>query len=129
MKHITQSQQGAINDAMLALNYYISTGDHIGEGVAIPLPSGEIALLIAFAPHELEDADNWNRLEARLIEMHGEGLKLKIENEGQQGIFVMIRLILKELDLPAFTTALKSKPGPLGWGSLYTFLERHGLIK
>jgi len=130
MPEIEMHSQGPINDLFLALNYYISTGDHVGEGVAYPLPNGGLAVLIAYAPRELEDADNWRRLEARLEQIRrDESLLLRIEDQGgTPGGFRGMAVIVALADLPRLTYLLKAAPGPLGWGSMRSFLAQHGLI-
>jgi hypothetical protein len=123
-------KEGPINDAFLALNHYISTGDHVGEGIAMYWHDGRIAFNVPYAPRELEDKDNWTRLEARLHQMQADDdFSVEIQDGGMTpGGFRVMILLLAEDDVPAFTLALKEKPGPIGWGSMRSFLISKGIL-
>jgi len=58
-----------INRLFFALNHYISTADHIGEGIALPVGGSRVKILVPYNPRELEDADNFRRLVARTDEI------------------------------------------------------------
>ena len=129
MKNIQAVDQNTpAGRAVFALNYYISTGDHVGEGVAY-IKEKSTVLLVAHRPREWEDKDNWERLLARIRELENEKFPCVAIHEGGDGEFTFwgIRVLTSELD--NFAAKIKEKPGPRGWGSMYTFLERHGLLE
>ena len=120
---------GPYKEVFLALNYYISTGDHIGEGQARPLGNGRVHLLIPYAPREREDKENWERLQARLTQIQTQDkLALSVVDLGPaSGNFRVMAIEIAAADVARLAQVLKAKPGPLGWGSLHAFLQQHGL--
>lgn len=122
-----------INRAIFALNFYISTGDFIGEGVALEQGSHTL-LLVLHNPREWEDKDNWERLQARLLVLERERLLVGVRHLGwSPGVngpqtFQTNAILVETKHLDDFARAVREKPGPRGWGSLYTFLERHNLL-
>lgn len=120
------AQNQPVNRAFLALNHYISTGDHVGEGVALG-EGNKTVLLITWRPREWEDNDNWKRLRARLEELKGEGFALEIREMGANGEFSFAGAVVETSQLDEFATKITERRGPLGWGSMKTFLERNGI--
>jgi len=41
-----RNMEGPINDLFYAINFYISTGDHIGEGNAAEMEDGQLFVII-----------------------------------------------------------------------------------
>ena len=113
----------------IGLQHYMSTADHIGEGVAWLEDGGRIGVGLPYNPRELEDKDNYERLASRLRELKREGFDLTIDEGVMKGQFKGASVSVRESDLPALTKKLREAPGALGWGSLYTFLQRHGLAE
>lgn len=132
---ITPLQDRPLNRLFVALNHYISTGDHVGEGVATP--EGTIhQVLLAHRPSDATDAADWEKLQARLDELKSQGLGLKLTDEGRvpnvPGPGGPQQMHLHALHVPTgqvawLTSLLREKPGPLGWGSFYETLRAHGL--
>ena len=128
MTRIEQVANGPIHKLMVAFNHYITTAEHIGDGVALPV-GDDLAVCIPYAPCEFEDSTNWRCLEARLQEIVAkDSLNIRIRNDGTgEGRFTLMIVTLPQSDITRLTTLLKAKPGPLGWGSLRTFLTARGL--
>lgn len=133
---ITPVQNTPLNRLFLALNHYISTGDRVGEGLAIPggNPKGTThQVLIPHQPGEATDAADWEKLRARLAQLEAEGQGFKLTDEGfAPGPSGRRHFHIHALHVPTtkvlrLTALLREKPGPLGWGSFYDLLRTHGL--
>jgi hypothetical protein len=129
-----------VNRAMFALNFYLSTGDYIGEGVALdnylhPATGKDCTMLmVTYDPLNPEDAGNWDKLHARLKELIAENLVIELKDEdwtpGHRGpqTFRSFLIVVETLRLDEFARAVREKPGPKGWGTSYDYLKRYGLL-
>jgi hypothetical protein len=132
--NVTPVENTPINRVFFALNHYISTGDHVGEGIAMEA-GDSIIFAILHRPREWEDKDNWERLKARVEELIDERFPVAIQDlgwapgpSGDQQEFRAWGIRVRRSELDAFAGKITEKPGPKGWGSMRTFLERQGLI-
>ena len=112
---IDTTRRGPLNTLFLAINQYISTGDHIGEGIA--LPSGKnLDVVIAVNKTDPTDQEDFKKFRARIAEIIEPLVTLNKDSRSDARFDYWI-LQLKERDLPKLTQALIDQEGPLGWGS------------
>lgn len=115
-----------LNALMIAINHYISTGEYVGEGIAIPEADGRTLVLLAVSLSDPTDAEDFRRFRARWDEI-APTLGLRIGFGGVEHGMEMWNFRIAPAQMPALTAALRERPGPLGWGSLYPILAEHGL--
>lgn len=108
---------------MLAINHYISTGDHIGEGIAVP-DGDKVRIMIAVNKAMEQDIKDFKAFQAKFNEIKGQ-FKLRLEDGGSNGIFHMYSFLVKESDMDTLASALTQAPGPKGWGSLKPLIDRY----
>ena len=112
-----------INRVTFAINHYVSTGDHIGEGIAIPEGYNKIRFLIPVNQNLPIDIENWTKLLSKLKEIKSPAFLL--ENHGKTPPhFIVHSILISECDLTVFANALMEKPGNMGWGSPKTIIDR-----
>jgi hypothetical protein len=112
-----------MNRVFFAINHYVSAGDHIGEGIAMPVDDNKIRFLIPVNPNLPLDVEDWNKFNSKLQEITFPAFKL--ENHGKTPPhFIMHTILVAEKDLTAFADALMEKPGKMGWGSPKTLIDR-----
>lgn len=118
-----------VNRLFFALNHYISTGDHVGEGIALDSAvPGVTIFAVPVNRHMEQDREDWRRLLARLKEIEADeslNLPVRITEEGQQGLFDLYLLHVPTPTLDELSRVLREKPGPLGWGSMKATIDTH----
>lgn len=111
-----------INKLFWAVNHYVSTGDHIGEGVAYR--QGSMWLLtIPVSTVNQQDQQDMAALRSRLERITTPTVKLGYL--GEMGNMEGWQLTVADADIPALIEALTKEPGPLGWGSGKTVIDKH----
>ena len=58
-----RNTEGPINDLFYAVNFYITTGDRIGEGNAAEMEDGQLLVIIPLGKTNAEDQADADRLE------------------------------------------------------------------
>jgi hypothetical protein len=122
--HITPEEDTPLNRLFFALNYYISTGDRIGEGVA--LPAGQqggselVKLLIPVNTRMEQDQQDFAALRARLDQ-----LGCELDDLGRQGVMHLHGLTVARDEMDALAQKLRAEPGPKGWGSVKETIDAH----
>ena len=117
----------ALNQLFLAINHYVSTGDHIGEGIALPhspsqnrpglpLPTDVLQILMPCNTEDKLDISDFEKFKSRFLELQ-DTFKTKLEEGKPNGKFRLYFFLLRFGDCQALSQALMEKPGPLGWGS------------
>lgn len=105
-----------------AINHYVSTGDHIGEGVARKQGHRWVLTIIVF-PDKKQDRDDMEAFRSRM------GMKGLPPNRldfcGRHGAAEMWTLTVADADVDALADALVSEPGPMGWGSGKAVIDRY----
>ena len=121
-------RDGPIYELLVAMNHYISTGDHIGEGNALidtskPGPN-RLGVVVPVDPKNSIDVRDFELLQLRLTEIAAEnGPSVELENHGSMDRFDAWIMFVAEPLIPALTAALKAKPSAEGWGSVKLEVE------
>lgn len=116
-------QQTPLNRLFLAINHYISTGDHLGEGIANDLGT-HVQVIIPVNQKMQVDRLDFEKFQSRFVELEAElGSKLKFEGEQQYFRMYSFKIDITDMDLLA--EKLIEKPGKLGWGSMYELIQKH----
>lgn len=121
-------EHGSVNDVFLGINYYISTGDHYGEGGAIDMGAGVLALVVPYDPSKPQEIADLTALKVRLEELRQAGIGLReetppIASSGRVGQFDFLLLHVHQDDLVRLAQGLVREPGKAGWGSTYPLLQ------
>ena len=127
MKPIDVISEGPVRDLFLALNHYISTGDHVGEGVAMEDHQGDYLFNIAYDPQNAVDAADYIRFRRRITEiMEAGAIPLMVtEPDGRRGQFLVALLHVKPADVRRLAQELVRSPGAAGWGSMKPLIDEH----
>lgn len=119
---IIMLEEGDINHLIVAVNQYVSTGDHIGEGIAAETADRKRYLLyIPVGKYSPLDQEDFKRLEARIAELPLDLLLLPEPTPHPQFDFYI--LSLRQEDADTLIDLLLERPGPLGWGSPKPLVE------
>lgn len=119
MSKIKAVSKTSINKLFWAINHYVSTGDHISEGVSEDL-GDSILVLLPVNPDLPVDMQDFERFRARLDEL-GEKIDGPFESVG----FLLYTWQVAKSDTNKFARLLTEKPGPLGWGSMKETIDAH----
>lgn len=121
------TQEGPLNDLILAINFYISTGDHIGEGMALEGKEGEIIVLVPFDPRHPDDRDDARRLRSRLSEIRAAtpNLRVKVTEEKTGSQFDILQVSVSPSDLRPLAAELVRESGAEGWGTCKAVIDEN----
>ena len=110
--------EGEINNLVVAVNQYVSTGDHIAEGVAYQTPPGDHYVLAIPVSKSLPlDQEDFSKLRARIAEI-AKSLPVNLHKDPTSDPrFDYWMLSIHEDSVDTLIDALLERPGPLGWGS------------
>lgn len=113
---------GPINRLFWAINHYVSTGDHIGEGVATQRDGAWVLCILVYYKKE-QDCRDIAALRSRLSDS---GLpRHELAYGGKMGEVEIWNLIVADVDVLPLADALVSAPGALGWGSGKAVIDRY----
>ena len=129
-------QDSPVNRLFLAINHYVSTGDHVGTGMALPSddaimrgdgtphPNDRLMIVIPVRTADDRDLDDFNAFRSRFDQLaHRFGLVLEpLENEGEMGVW---GFGIRYRYCDALADALIEQPGPAGWGSCKDLIDEY----
>lgn len=124
---LTKLSEGPINDLFLAINHYVSTGDHIGEGVALPEPDGRVLIQIPYNPRNATDADDFKRFASRMAEIAvaDPSLQFPVKDMGKTPHFTIGGFVIGQDQMRALARELVRDGGLLGFGSGKRLIDQH----
>ena len=103
------------NKLVLAINHFLSIGDHVGEGIGLET-DGKLMILIPVNTLMSQDREDFNSFLARFNQIKEE-FSIELEPQGQHGIMETYSLTIEKSLISAVADRLIEEPGPLGWGS------------
>lgn len=103
------------NRLFWAINHYVSTGDHIGEGVAQEV-GGKLLFLIPVRVAAEQDQRDLAAFRARFDEL-AEPYQTAMRYMGEYDGFELWGFALAEDQADDLAADLTVRPGALGWGS------------
>lgn len=126
-----RNTEGSINDLFYAVNFYISTGDHIGEGKAGETEDGQLLVIIPLSKTNAEDQADADRLEQRVTEIQsadiqsGGAVAVTLEHHKDTGEFDYLLLRLAAEDARPLARELVRQMGGKGWGTPKRDIDKH----
>lgn len=111
-----------LNRLFFAINHYISTGDHIGEGIAMPAGSGNVKIIVPVNRYIQADRDDIEKLRSKFEEI-GDKFHVYLEKIGEDGRFDYWSFNVHESRMDDLARELRRAPGPAGWGSCKTIID------
>lgn len=105
-----------LNDLFFAINHYVSTGDHVGEGVAHEIDRHRVRVLIPVRKACALDQQNFARFRERFDEL-AEDFCTSLSLHPTADPFDIWTFTIESGFIEAMAAALRERPGPRGWGS------------
>lgn len=128
-RRITPVMKTPLNRLFLALNHYISTGDHFGEGVALPESDPALRLVRVLIPVNRtmkQDRVDFEKLRSKFDELAAAGeFPVRLEHMGREGLFEYWSFVVPEFRMDDLAAELRRAPGPAGWGSGKAIIDQH----
>ncbi len=127
MTPIDIKQNGPLNDLIFAITHYVSTGDYVGECIALESETDPDAIIILLTENTSDPVDSadFAKFMARAKEIAATGLYATFAKAGSSAPFRSTMFTLRNSDVPAWALALLSSPGAGEWGSLKPILDQH----
>ena len=121
-----RNTEGPISDLFYAVNFYITTGDRIGEGNAAEAEGGELLVIIPLGKTNAYDQADADRLEQRVREIQSAGaVAVTLERHADTGAFDYLLLKLAVKDARLLARELVREMGGKGWGTPKHTIDRH----
>lgn len=124
MKPIIVKNGEPLSLLFVAINHYISTGDHIGEGIALEEGSQKVRVVVAVNTTLKDDREDFLKFKSKF-----DAIKLKfqtrLDDHGREGIFHTHSFAVAKKDIELMTQAFTEAPGALGWGSMKGLIEKN----
>ena len=121
-----RNTEGPINDLFYAVNFYISTADHIGAGKAGETEDGQLLVIIPLSKTNAEDQADADCLEQRVTEIQSGGaVAVTLERHKDTGAFDYLLLKLAAEDARPLARELVRQMGGKGWGTPKREIDKH----
>ena len=135
MQPITALRNSPLNGLFLAINHYVSTGDHLGEGVAMPEgeqrhATGEphkddqIRVIVAMDIGNPTDVADFEKFRSKFSKIAIE-FDTNLTHEGVHGGMRIYTFVIRYRQCEKMAQRLTESPGPLGWGSPKELIDKH----
>lgn len=128
-RRITPLQKTPLNRLFFAINHYVSTGDHFGEGIGVPESDpafGLVRVLIPVNRHMAQDQADFRCLQSKFDELAAAGeFPVRLEHMGTEGLFDYWSFVVPTFRMDALADELRRAPGPAGWGSGKAIIDQH----
>lgn len=132
---ITALDKTPLNRLFVAINHYISTGDHIGEGIAVPEgpqrhtqgephPDDKLRVLLMVNTTDPVDRSDFEKFKSRFSQLE-KGFGTRLEDGGRQAHFAVNSFVIQYKQTEPLAQALTEQPGPAGWGSMKPLIDKH----
>ena len=116
-------QNTPLNQLFLAINHYISTGDHVGEGMANEHET-HLQVIIPVNQTNPVDREDFTKFRSRWEELQGK-FSTELVDNGEHQQFRLYTFNINPSDMDELAKELTKRPGPLGWGSMYGLIQKH----
>lgn len=133
MKELVTIQPGSpLSLLFVAINHYISTGDHLGEGMAIgdgkgkgePKPNERFTIVILVNRSLPDDIEDFKKFKSKLESLE-KTFPIKLSSHGTQEGFSQYSFDIYYHQVERLTQLLTESPGLLGWGSMKELIDKH----
>ena len=115
-------QNTPLNRLFLAINHYISTGDHLGEGIAYDQGT-HVQVILAVNQSNPTDLADFVKFRSRFDELRAE-FNLTLSDLGVQNNFHLHSFLVDLTDMDDLAKRLEEKPGAGGWGSMHELINQ-----
>ena len=133
MSELVTFQPGSpLSLLFVAINHYISTGDHFGEGIALgdgkgkgePKPNETITILILVNRSLADDVEDFKKFKSKLESIKAT-FPINLQSHGTEQGMSQYSFNLYYHQVLKLTQVLTESPGPLGWGSMKPLIDKH----
>lgn len=122
MKPIIVKNGEPLSLLFMAINHYISTGDHLGEGVAIEEGPQKARVVVTVNMALKDDKEDFQKFKAKFEEIRAK-FQTRLDDHGRNSIFHTHSFVILKKDIEAMAQAFTESPGPLGWGSMKKLID------
>lgn len=113
------------NRLIFAINHYVSTGDHFGEGIFFEKGNQTVFALPVNAKNPT-DLDDFQKFKSAIDALSLDSVELVVaESTGAGSRFLMHELHVDSEAIPSLADQLMDSPGPEGWGSPKAIIDEH----
>ena len=122
------------NRLFFAINHYISTGDSIGEGMALvegmqkssdePAANANVMVLLAVNSTDRTDMADFEKFVSRFSQLQAR-FSTSLKKLGKRTEFWQYSFSIAYGQCDDLAQALTEQPGSLGWGSMKSMLEKN----
>lgn len=106
----------------MSINHYISTGDHLGEGIAIEEDAQRVRVVVTVNTTLKDDKEDFEKFKAKFDEIKAK-FQTRLIDHGRTSIFHTHSFVIAKKDIEAMSQAFVESPGPLGWGSMKKLID------
>ncbi len=106
---------GPLKRLIIAINHYISTGNHFGEGFALGEGS-RVRIVIPVNLYMERDQKDFEAFRSRFDELADE-FNSELEDMGRGGLMRVWTFLVDYKRVDELARAFRERPGSLGWGS------------
>lgn len=112
-----------LNRLFFAINHYVTTGDHIGEGIATG-DEKRMRVTIPVRTDSKDDQANFAAFRSRFEEL-ADKYRLVLGYLGEHRNFEGWTFEIDVERMDALAVDLRERPGPLGWGTGKTVIDAY----
>lgn len=121
-----RNTKGPINDLFYAINFYVSTGDHIGEGNAGEMEDGRLFVIIPLNNVSADDQADAGKLQQRVSEIQkSRAVAVTMERHPDNKEFDYLLMELKLADARLLAREMVRQMGGKGWGTPKRDIDKH----
>ena len=122
-RKVTPLLKTPVNRLFFAINHFVSTGNHIGEGIALPVGS-KIRMLIPVNTVMTQDLQDFAAFRSRFLEL-APRFALTLTGPENNGLFDIYYFDIEPGRMDELAQELRKKPGPKGWGSSKKVIDQY----
>lgn len=124
MKPILVKNGEPLSKLFIAINHYISTGDHFGEGTAMENGKDEVLIFILVNINLKDDREDFEKFKSKFDQISKSFDTRLIDRGSNRGFHTYVFSLRKE-SIQDMAVELLRNPGPLGWGSMKALIDKH----
>ena len=124
--YVDSNELSPMSCLVQAINHFVSTGDHFGEGRILHAKTGDWLVVLACNVNDEIDVEDMRKFESRFKEVIEEtAIDARLEKGEEVNGCRSYLLHVHDPDMLPLAQALISAAGEAGWGSMYPYIQRY----